>query len=76
MKVYRRYNEKKFYHQKDMELILDYLNKHGEILVDELVIEDLFYDFSYEKYRASWMTINDKILKEFEDWLNDYSRYY
>jgi hypothetical protein len=73
MKVYRRYNQNKFYHQKDMELILDYLNKHGEILVDESAIEDLYCDFSYEKYRASWMIVDEKML---EDWLNDYSQYY
>ena len=70
MKVYER-NESKFNHPEDMKLILDYLNAHGKILVNESTIEDLYYGFSDEKYCASWMGVNNRLLEEFEDWLCD-----
>lgn len=70
MKVYER-NYAKFAYPEDMRLILDYLNAHGKILVKESTIEDLYYDFSDEKYCASWMCVNEQMLEEFEDWLNE-----
>jgi hypothetical protein len=70
MKAYER-NESKFNHPEDMKLILDYLNAHGRILVKESTIEELYYDFSDEKYCACWMGVNDRMLEEFEDWLCD-----
>lgn len=70
MKVYKR-NETNFAFPEDMRLILDYLNAHGKILVKESTIEDLYYDFSYEKYYAGWMCVSDEILAEFEEWLNE-----
>lgn len=70
MKVYER-NDAKFAYPEDMRLILDYLNTHGKILVKESTIEDLYYDFSDEKYCASWMCVNGQMLEEFEDWLNE-----
>lgn len=72
MKVYERYNKNRFVYPKDMELILDYLKKHGEILVNESTIESLYYDFSYEVYDAAWMSVDNKLLEEFEEWLNNY----
>lgn len=54
-----------------MELILAYLKKYGEILVDESTIERLYYNFSDEKYCAGWMSVNEEILREFEEWLDE-----
>lgn len=73
MKVYKRHNKYNFAYPNDMEKILNYLSKHGEILVDDSTIENLYYDFSDIKYDASWMSVNEQMLEEFEDWLNDYS---
>jgi hypothetical protein len=72
MKVYNRYYKNRFSYPKDMELILDYLKKHGEILVNESTIESLYYDFSGDVYDAGWMSVDDELLKEFEEWLNNY----
>lgn len=72
MRVYNRNIKWEYDHEEDMELILDYLNKHGEILVGELTIESLYYDFSWEKYSAGWMSVNEQLLEEFEDWLEHY----
>ena len=74
MRVYERKYKFDFDYPEDMKLILDYLNEHGEILVGELAIEDLYRDFSDEKYCTSWMGVNEQRLAEFEDWLEHYDR--
>ena len=70
MKVYER-NENNFTYPEEMKLIFDYLNAHGKILVKDSTIEDLYYDFSDEKYCAGWMCVSEEILAEFEEWLNE-----
>jgi hypothetical protein len=70
MKVYER-NDVKFTYPNEMRLILDYLNAHGKILVKDSTIEDLYYDFSDERYCAGWMCVDEQMLEEFEDWLNE-----
>ena len=74
MRVYERKIEFDFDYPEDMRLILDYLNEHGEILVSELGIENLYCEFSKEVYWAGWMKVNEHILEEFEDWLEHYDR--
>lgn len=74
MRVYNRKPKFDYEYPEEMELILDYLNEHGEILTGELVIEDLYREFSYEVYCASWMKVNEQMLVEFEDWLEHYDR--
>lgn len=74
MKVYKRYDKYNFAFPDDMEKILNYLYKHGEILVNDSTIESLYFDFSYEKYDAGWMGVNEQILEEFEDWLEHFDR--
>ena len=74
MRVYERKIEFDFDYPEDMKLILDYLNEHGEILVSELAIENLYCEFSKEVYWSGWMKVNERILKEFEDWLEHYDR--
>ena len=74
MRVYERKIEFDFDYPEDMKLILDYLNEHGEILVGELGIESLYREFSSEKYEAGWMSVDEQMLEEFEDWLEHYDR--
>lgn len=74
MRVYERKIEFDYDYPEEMKLILDYLNEHGEILVDELTIEYLYRDFSREKYYAGWMCVDEQMLEEFEDWLEHYDR--
>ena len=54
MRVYERKIDFDFDYPNDMKMILDYLNEHGEILVGELGIESLYYEFSNEKYEAGF----------------------
>lgn len=69
MKVYERNETNCFTYPDEMIKILGYLNKHGKILVKPSTIESLYYDFSDERYSASWICADDQILTEFEEWL-------
>lgn len=71
MKVYERNEKNNYRYPDEMEKILNYLNKCGKVLVKGSIIEDLYYDFSDEKYCASWMSVNEQRLEEFEEWLNE-----
>ena len=53
MRVYERKIEFDFDYPEDMEMILDYLNKHGEILTSELTIEE-FEDWLEHYDRPSY----------------------
>ena len=74
MRVYERKIEWNYDYPEDMKLILDYLNEHGDILVSELTIERLYYEFSDERYCAGWMSVDEQMLEEFETWLDCYDR--
>lgn len=74
MRVYERKIRFDYDYPEDMKLILDYLNEHGEVLVEGNVIESLYCEFSSEKYEAGWMSIDEQMLIEFEDWLEHYDR--
>ena len=71
MKVYERNESIDFVYPDEMTEILDYLNKHGKILVKPSTIESLYFRFSDEQYSASWMGVNEELLKEFEEWLTE-----
>ena len=71
MKVYERNESIDFVYPDEMTEILDYLNKHGKILVKPSAIESLYFRFSDEQYSASWMIVDEELLKEFEEWLTE-----
>ena len=71
MKVYERNESIDFVYHDEMTEILDYLNKHGKILVKPSTIESLYFRFSDEQYSASWMIVDEELLKEFEEWLTE-----
>lgn len=73
-KVFTRNKEYHFQYPEDMKVIMDYLNSIGEVHVDPDVIEDLYGDFSDQKYAAGWMQIDNTLLEEFADWLEDVER--
>lgn len=53
-------------------MVLDYLDEHGTILVNESAIESLYSEFSDKIYSCCWITVDDERLEEFEEWLNNY----
>ena len=72
MKAFERKKVFSFRYPDEMEKILNYLNTVGKIFVSPKKIEELYEDFSEEKYCASWMGVNDELLEQFADWLEDY----
>ena len=71
MKVYERNEYNNFTYPDEMKHILDYLNERGKILVKASTIESLYYEFSEERYCASWVCIDERMLEEFEEWLTE-----
>lgn len=71
MKAYERNESVDFEYPDEMIEILDYLNKHGKILVKPSVIESLYFRFSDEQYCAQWMIVDEELLEEFEEWLTE-----
>lgn len=71
MRVFEKHASQDFDYPDDMKRILDYLNEHGTLLVKPLTIEKLYYDFSEDRYCASWMGVNDNVLEEFANWLDE-----
>lgn len=59
---------------EEMKIILKYLKNHGEVKVTGKEIEDLWMDFSDERYSAFWMGITGsngkQFLAEFAEWLD------
>ena len=64
MKVYERNESIDFVYPDEMIKILDYLNKHGKILVEPSTIESLYFRFSDERYCAGWMIVDQELLEE------------
>lgn len=72
MKVYVRNEESNYEYPQDMAKILNYLNGCGKILVKGSTIENLYSEFCDEQYSAGWISVDVRILREFEEWLNNY----
>ena len=70
MRVYEKHESYDFTYPDEMKRILDYLNEHGTLLVKPLTVEKLYYDFSEDRYCASWLCVSDDVLEEFADWLD------
>lgn len=72
MRVYKKHNSDNFTYPDEMKRILDYLDKHGTLFVSGATVEKLYYEFSEDRYCASWLCVDDRVLAEFADWLNKY----
>ena len=71
MRVYEKNSSQDFTYPDEMKRILNYLDKHGTVLVKPLTIEKLYYEFSEDEYCASWLCVDDDVLEEFANWLNE-----
>lgn len=78
MKVYTKHEEFSYDFPDQMAIILDYLQAHGEIHVSGSTIEDLYREFSNDRYDAGWMSIGEELAEEdlellsaFADWLDN-----
>lgn len=73
MRVYKKHESSNFTYPDEMKRILDYLNEHGTLFVSGATIEKLYYEFSEDKYSASWICVNDDVLEEFANWFEEYN---
>lgn len=59
---------------EDVAIIAQYLQTHGDVdssEIDPNVLENLYHDFSEDKYEAGWMRLDDSLLQQFSIWLED-----
>ena len=74
MKVYklnREHSYAKCNNPIDMLLIMDALERRGEVLVSVETIESLYYEFS-DRCACGWRTVNEESINEFAEWLDEY----
>ena len=73
MRVYIKTREETYSYPEQMEIIMNYLQRNGTLLVSGKTIENLYRDFCEDKYAAGWMIIyseDDPILEEFSELLD------
>lgn len=70
MRAYIKYESSNFSYPEDMEKILTYLRKHGELCVSGETVERLYREFSGSRC-AGWLIACDETIAEFAEWLND-----
>lgn len=78
MKPFERKECNNFLYPEEMNEIIKYLERIGKINVKYSTLEDLYSDFSEDKYSAGWMgvigykdEIDYDILERFADWLEE-----
>lgn len=54
MRVYVKHTSQDLDHQDEMERILDYLNKHGTLLVNSSTVKRLYHEFSEYEHWVRW----------------------
>jgi len=73
MSKYYKKRKEVFTYPEQMELILTYLQEHGDITAPLLDIETLYEKFSFNVYGVNWKEVFPKclVLTEFADWLDE-----
>lgn len=69
-RLYSRRNPERYAYPNELEIIMGYLKKHGDVKGTRKEIEQAYFEFSAEHF-AHWLLISDSTLAEFEEWLND-----
>lgn len=54
MRVYVKHTSQDLDHQDEMERILDYLNKHGTLLVNSSTVKRLYHEFCEYEHWVRW----------------------
>lgn len=73
MSKYFKKNKEAFTYPEQMEIILEYLYRHGEITGQLAKIEELYKKFSLDCYDMSWMCVTERdvTLEKFAEWLDN-----
>lgn len=69
MRLYVKRIEYPYDYPDEMAQILAYLNENGSLVISGPMVEQMYRDFSEERYAAGWMSVTSETLEEFADWL-------
>lgn len=69
-RLYSRRKPERYAYPNELEIIMGYLKKHGDIKCTRKEIEQAYFRFSAEHFEP-WLPISDSTLAEFEEWLDD-----
>lgn len=75
MKAYTRHygiEHYKFTYPEDMEILIKYLEDNGTLNITYKRLEELYFEFSEERYCAQWMDVDNDMLDLFSEWLENY----
>lgn len=64
------FNYNQFTYPTEMDKIITYLKSVGKINVSFARLEQLYFDFSEDRYCAQWMYVDNDLLEEFAGWLS------
>ena len=70
MKAYIK-NKSNFDYPDEMEKILTYLEKYGELNISAKEVERLYGEYSEIVWCAGWIAVRDYILPDFANWLSE-----
>lgn len=66
---FKRFEDFKPQYPEDIKAIREYLESVGELKCTDKELDDLWSEFSEDYYCAGWMTVTDKLLEQFADFL-------
>lgn len=69
-RLYSRRRPERYAYPNELEIIMGYLKKHGDVKGTRKEIERAYFEFSAEHFEP-WLPISDSTLAEFEEWLDD-----
>lgn len=64
-------NKSEYDYPEEMEKILDYLNKWGNLNISAKEVEGLYREYSEEVWCEGWIEVHDHILPDFAEWLSE-----
>ena len=69
-RLYSRRKLERYAYPNELEIIMGYLKKRGDVKGARKEIEQAYFKFSNEHFEP-WLPISDSTLAEFEEWLDD-----
>lgn len=69
-RLYSRRKPERCAYPNELEIIMGYLKKYGDVKGTRKEIEKAYFEFSNEHF-AHWLAVSDNTLAEFEEWLDD-----
>lgn len=71
MRPYIKNKEFKPTYPEEFNKIMEYLTSNGRVYVEPPTIEELYRQFSDEKFCSGWAYADDNTIEYFAEWLED-----